>query len=126
MGGCARGFGRHPRAPSAAALLKGHAHFERDDVEHGSGALVSERKTLCRRAPVAILEAHDVVFTEIIAALHLDDHERIGAAIFEAMASFDRDIRRLVRMNIECVLAVDDVRDSTNDDPVLAAPMMEL
>src|SRR5256714_14191037 len=64
---------------------------------HGAGFLAERgaaRRASALRAltPVAILEAHDVVFTEIRARLHLDDLERHRARVLDAMLHADRDV----------------------------------
>src|SRR5438132_234543 len=88
---------------------------------HCVGPLVS-----CSRSPVLVVEAHDVVLAEIIAALHLDQHERISAGILEAMHRLDRNVRRLIRFQLEHVIAARDAGAAVDDDPMLAAPMMQL
>src|SRR5689334_13439927 len=69
---------------------------------------------------VLVVEAHDVVLAEIIAALHLDQHEGVGAGIFEAMHRLDGNVRRLIRFELEYVIAASDARAAVDDDPMLA------
>src|SRR5439155_19387827 len=53
-------------------------------------------------------------------------HERISAGILEAMHRLDRNVRRLIRFQLEHVIAARDAGAAVDDDPMLAAPMMQL
>src|SRR6185312_14677685 len=58
---------------------------------------------------VNVFEPNDVVFAQIIAALHFDHHELDHARIFEAMFVTRRNIGRLVGRHEEVPLTVDDL-----------------
>ena len=49
-----------------------------------------------RRAAVNVLEPNDVVFTQVLAALDLDQDEVHDTRVDEAVLVASRDIRRLV------------------------------
>src|SRR5689334_2000722 len=49
-----------------------------------------------RNATVFVVEAHDVVFAQVIPALHFDHYQRLVARIFQPVACLDRDEGRLV------------------------------
>ena len=51
---------------------------------------------LARDSPVLVVEAHDVVLAEVVAALHFEHRQQAGAAIRESMLRADGNIGRLV------------------------------
>src|SRR3981189_747645 len=88
-----------------------------------SGAAPSAGRSL---ASVTVLEAHDVVFAQIRARLHLDDFQRHRARVLDAMLHADRDVGRLVLFQKEDLLAARDARGAGHHHPVLGAVMMHL
>lgn len=82
---------RGTRLPHDVSLYHRHVRFpcsERDRLLF--------RQRVDDRAPVLVVEAHDIVFAEIVARLNFDDFERNAARILEAVDLADGDIRRLV------------------------------
>src|SRR5690606_16767214 len=76
--------------------------------------------------PVAILETHDVVLTEIVAALGLDQMDVRAGRILEPVHGAGRDVGRLVRLEQELRVADAHLRGAVHDRPVLAATLVRL
>src|SRR5881296_152511 len=75
---------------------------------------------------VVVGEPHNVIFADVVAALHLDDVQRHRAGILQTVRRSLRDARALVDVEIEDAFAAGDPRGAGRDDPVLAAPVMVL
>src|SRR3954468_12296337 len=82
--------------------------------------------TLASAAAVVVLQAHDVVFTHVVAALHLDQDQLDLARVLQAVAVAGGDIRRLVGVDQALALVVGDLRGAFDDYPVLASMVMHL
>src|SRR3989454_4442704 len=78
------------------------------------------------RPAIVICQPHDVVFAEIVAALHLDDVQWHRARVLQTVRRSLRNARALVDVEIEDTLAAGDPRGAGRDNPVLAAPMVVL
>ena len=84
---------------------------------------------LCSQAsspPVGILEADDVVLTQIAARLYLDDLEGQLARVGQPMHVAQRDVGRFVLTQQEGLLAVGDFGGALHDDPVLGPVVVHL
>src|SRR5579884_3365629 len=104
------------RAPCQAAIPGAHpARFP-----------TGRSPALFAGSPVTILEPHDVVLAEVRARLHLDDVQRDLAGILDAVTDADRDVRRLILLEQEDLIAAGDACRAGDDDPVLRAMMMQL
>ena len=57
-----------------------------------------------------VLESHDVVFSKVRTGLYLDDLQRNGTGIFQAMAGTDRDVGGLVSGKQELFVVTSDPR----------------
>src|SRR5689334_14865736 len=79
-----------------------------------------------RNATVFVVEAHDVVFAQVIPALHFDHYQRLVARIFQPVACLDRDEGRLVDQKRINAIAVGDARFPADDHPVFTAPVVKL
>src|SRR5690606_11439428 len=78
------------------------------------------------RAPEVVLEATDVVLTGVGAALHLDDHQLLGALVAQPVRRALGDVDGLAGAD-DVGLAVDDRgRDAEDDHPVLGAVFVGL
>src|SRR5579884_2703495 len=77
-------------------------------------------------AAIAVLEANDVVLTQVGAGLYLDDVHRDLAWILDAMAHTDRDVGRLVLLEQEDLVPAGDAGGPGHDDPVLGSVVMHL
>ena len=72
-------------------------------------------------ASVDVVEAHDVVLSDIAADLHLDQFERDLAGIGEPVNAFDWDINGFVFVHAAHVVAERDLGCPFDHDPVLRA-----
>ena len=61
---------------------------------------------------VIIFQADDIVFTEVVAALHFDDVHRLVAGIGNAMDVTNGDIGRFIRRQIELFLVSRESRET--------------
>ena len=77
-------------------------------------------------AAVTVLKANDIILTKIGSGLHLDQVKRFGTFILKAMNFADRDVRRLIRLESECLLAARHQRLTTNDNPMFRSMLMLL
>src|ERR1700719_2634296 len=77
-------------------------------------------------AAVAVLEAHDVVFTQIRARLHLNDVQQDLAGILDAVFDAEWNVGRLILFEEKYLIATRDARGPGDDDPVLGAMMVQL
>ena len=68
-----------------------------------------------------VLQTHDVVFTEIIAALHFDEDEQFVARILDAMRRTDGDVDSLARLYFDVAIIERDLRSALDNDPMLGA-----
>src|SRR6202171_26228 len=75
---------------------------------------------------IGIVEAHDVVFAEVRARLHLDDLEGHLPGVLEPVAHAERDERRFVFAQEKLLVAARDERRAAHDDPVFGAVVMHL
>jgi len=75
---------------------------------------------------VVILEAHDVVFAEIVAKLNFNDGQFDVAAVSQAMIGFGWDVDVLALLQLQLLFATDYVGHAFDYDPMLAAPRMSL
>src|SRR5262249_39108824 len=79
------------------------------------------RLAVASAALVVVLEAHNVVFAEIAAALHLDQLERDPPRIGEAMHGADRDVDGFVLVHSANLLADRHLGGAAHHDPMLGA-----
>lgn len=77
-------------------------------------------------APVNIIEAHDVVFSQVFTALHLDHHQRQDAGVGDAMLMTCGDVGGLVSGDHGFAFSVDHLGHAADHDPVFAAVMVHL
>ena len=91
---------RHLRAPAAAG--RGRSRRRWNDV------LPAERRgrLLGFYPAILVVKADDVVLAQVVAALHLDHHQRVAALVLEAMLGLARDERRFVGVHLEDALAI--------------------
>src|SRR5215472_4448134 len=82
--------------------------------------------TLGALPSVDILEAHDVILTEVGARLYFDDLERRGAGILDAVLDAQRDEGRLVLLEHEHLIPARDARRAGDHHPVLGAMAVQL
>jgi hypothetical protein len=68
-----------------------------------------------------VLQAHDVVFAEIIASLNLDKDQIFVAGVFNAVGGADSDIDRLAGADSDLTTVECDTSCSFDDEPVLGA-----
>src|SRR5260370_41652163 len=98
-----------------------------------SMAITASRSGLVSRVPrsgfhaaILVIEAHDVVFADVITALNLDHHQGIRAGIFQAVPRFQRDKSRFIDLYRINALAVGDARRAADHHPMLAAMSVHL
>src|SRR5947208_15385050 len=72
-----------------------------------------------KSAAVSVLEANDVVLSEVASRLHLDDLERQAAGVLEAMLGAGRNVGRFVLGEQKRLLAARDPRGAAHHDPIL-------
>jgi hypothetical protein len=75
---------------------------------------------------VVILEPHDVIFTQIIAKLHLNDGQKCVAAISQPMIGLWRNVDVLALAKLEFPLTADDICNALDHDPMFASSCMSL
>ena len=76
--------------------------------------------------PVVVLEAADVVLADVVAALHLDDHQLLVVRVGDAVRRPEADVDRVTGLRDDG-LAVDDAGGRAgDDDPVLGAVLVGL
>jgi hypothetical protein len=73
-----------------------------------------------------VLEANDVIFSQVGAGLDLDNLKRDLSGIFETMLGTNRNVNRLVFIKEPISVVNDDERCSSNNDPVLRSMMVRL
>src|SRR3984893_19171278 len=88
-----------------------------------SGWSCSVRRTL---APVPIVEAHDVVLTEVRARLNLDMVKRNHAGILDPVLHPDGNVGGLIFLQQENFLPASNARRPGDDYPVLRTMMVHL
>src|SRR5438552_17811770 len=71
------------------------------------------------RPPKIILQTHNVVFTEIIAALHFDEDQQLVARILDAVGRSDGDVDCLSGRDDEVAIIQSHFRGALDYDPVL-------
>src|SRR5205807_1843577 len=77
-------------------------------------------------APIAVLESHDIVLAEIGTRLHLDDLERHGTGVLDAVLHPDRDVGRLALLEEKNLVSAGHASGAGDHHPVLGAVMMQL
>src|SRR5262249_32496271 len=65
-----------------------------------------------------VLEANDIVFAEIVAALHFDEDQIFFAGVLNAVGSADGNVDRLAGTNRDLTTVERDLRRSADDEPV--------
>jgi hypothetical protein len=75
---------------------------------------------------VGVFEAHDVVFAQVAARLHLDDLQRHLARVGQAVHLAQRDVGALVLGQQDDLVAVGDLGRAADHDPVLGAVVVHL
>jgi hypothetical protein len=73
-----------------------------------------------------IFKTDDVVFAQVAAGLHLDDFQRYGAGVCQAVHFAQRDVCRLVFSQKQHLVAVSNFGSSLDDNPVLGAVVVLL
>src|SRR5450830_165887 len=86
----------------------------------------SSWRTSTSRAAIVVIKTNNIVFPEVIAALHFDHHAINLAGVGETVGSAGGNVGRLVRAEGDFVLAVHYLGGARNHHPVLAAPVMIL
>src|SRR5450759_389247 len=81
---------------------------------------------VCSLPSVMVIETNDIVFPEVIAALHFDHHAIDFAGVGEAVGRAGGNVGRLVRTDRDFVLAVHHLGNARDHHPVLAATLMIL
>ena len=105
----------------------GHAgeatlEVRRDDVDVGNPYhSVRWRNRRPVGPSVRVLETHDVVLSEVVACLYLDQLQERLARILQAVPGAFRNERGLVFVNQECLAVSCHLRDPAHDDPVFRA-----
>src|SRR3954447_10465612 len=75
---------------------------------------------------VVVFEPFDVVFAEVLAVLHLDEHEQVVAGVRHAMRRPARDVDRPPRLEPVRPAVERDLSGAGDDDPVLSPPAVAL
>jgi hypothetical protein len=75
---------------------------------------------------VVVLQAHDVVFAEVIAELHFDENEQLRAAVADAVFGFDRDVHMLAAREFDFLVAAGHIGHALHHNPMLTAPRVFL
>ena len=88
-------------------------------IAHGSAEFGMRVLWLESRAPVVVLEAHDVVLAEILAVLDLDEDELSVASVRNSVGGVDGDVDRGARGNQYLVSIERDDASSLEKEPVL-------
>jgi hypothetical protein len=78
------------------------------------------------RSLVVILQTDNIVFSEIITELHLDDRHRFLSAVSQTVISLRWNVDMLAAAKPQLLFAAHDVRDPCNYYPVLAALRVSL
>src|SRR5579885_1785998 len=77
-------------------------------------------------ARIDILEAHDVVFAQIIATLYFDDFNGLFGHVLEAMLRAQWNEYGFILAQVENIFSARDAGGSEHHYPVLGATMMHL
>lgn len=85
-----------------------------------------DQSALTVSTPIDILEAYNIVFSQIIAALDLDHDQINDPWVFQAMLVPGRNKGGLVSVEHELAIVVENAGHAGYHDPVLAAVMMHL
>jgi len=85
-----------------------------------------ERIRLYVTAIIVVIKTDDIVFTQILTALNLDDHQRDLARILQTVVLADGDKGGLVDIDHLLHLSAGHQSGAGHDDPVFAAMMMLL
>ena len=75
---------------------------------------------------VVVIETDDVILTQILATLDLDDHQRDFAGIFQAVVLADGDKGGLVDIDHLLLVTAGHQRGAGHHDPVFAAMVVLL
>src|SRR3990167_10400774 len=67
---------------------------------------------------INVFKSHDVVFTQVRAALNLDHHERIRAGVVQTVLVLGGNVGGFVAGQAEHIFAVGDFRHAADHDPV--------
>src|SRR5690606_15647010 len=78
------------------------------------------------RPPVHVLVTDDVVLAQVTARLHLDQLEHPGARVLQPVLRAQRDVGRLVGVQLEYVVVAGHARGAADHDPVLGAVLVRL
>ena len=70
------------------------------------------------RTAVDIVEAFDVILTQIVPTLNFDDPKGVLARVLQSVARADGDVCRLVGSEVEDLLAVGDPGPALDHDPM--------
>ena len=80
-----------------------------------------------RLAPsIDILKADNVVFAQIVTALHFNQHQPHHTRVFQAVVVSARDVRGLIGGQHHFLIAIDDLCGATHDHPVFRAVVVHL
>src|SRR5690606_34557900 len=78
------------------------------------------------RPAVHVLVADDVVLAQVTARLHLDQLQHLRARVLEPVLRAQRDVGRLVGMQLEHVVVAGHACGAADYDPVLGAALVRL
>ena len=84
----------------------------------GNQAL-SSRCSLQRQASVVIFQADNVILTEVVAMLDLNEHERNMAGVPDPVGCANRDIDCISSPHVDAVAVKSDDSLSANHEPML-------
>src|ERR1700722_18773490 len=116
------------RRPQSSFPTQGEPKSSPRPVGASAAGSASPASELPQRSlpSVGVVEAHDVVFAEIGAGLHLDHLQRHLAWVLETVSSAKRDIGRLVFGDDKALFTARDECRTAYDDPVFGAVMVHL
>ena len=88
----------------------------------GNGENAKGRLRLYAFPAVVVLQSLDVVFSEIIATLNLDEDQKAGADVFDAVRRTDRNVDGVARRQQDLRAVERDFGLTSHSHPVLGAP----
>ena len=88
--------------------------------------LMATKTLLLIDAPVFILETDDIVLTEIVTALHFDQHQIDNTRVHQTVLMTRTDKGGLVGIQHQFLLVVDHHCHPADNNPVLASVVMHL
>jgi hypothetical protein len=75
---------------------------------------------------VVILQANNIVFAKIVSELHFDQDHHLRTGIAKTVVALIRNVDVFTWLELEALIAADDISHSADHDPVLGTPGVAL